>query len=234
MTPTNPDLSIIIPVLDESDVLPGLLAHLEQVKSGEFHLETIVVDGGSRDGSAEIAAQLGARVIDAPRGRARQMNAGAMAAFGKTLYFLHADTLPPKNFDQKIRDSISPGRLAGCFRMRFDDGHPVLRFFAWCSRINLRICRGGDQSLFIDKEFFKSTGGFNTSYNIYEDSEFIGRLYDLTRFTIVADHVVTSARKYRVVGVWRLQFHFGMIHLKKFLGASPEQLFSYYSRNIVS
>ncbi|MDC6351209.1 TIGR04283 family arsenosugar biosynthesis glycosyltransferase [Zeaxanthinibacter sp. PT1] len=234
MTPTKPDISIIIPVLNESEVIPALLCHLNEASSGNLNLEIIVVDGGSTDATAKVAHSLGAKVITAPKGRAAQMNTGARASLGGILYFLHADTLPPKDFDQKIMSAMNPDRLAGCFRMRFDHSHPLLRFFAWCSRINIRLCRGGDQSLFIDRHLFEKCGGFNQKYRIYEDSELIGRLYRFTRFTIIADHVVTSARKYRDLGIFKLQYHFGIIHLKNFLGAGPEQLYSYYNRKIAS
>ncbi|NNL01967.1 MAG: glycosyl transferase family 2, partial [Eudoraea sp.] len=91
---------------------------------------------------------------------------------------------------------------------------------------------GGDQSLFITRELFNTSGGYNESYKIYEDNEFIGRLYKLTNFIILPDQVRTSARKYEQIGNLKLQFYFGIIHLKNYLGADPEQLYQYYKRKI--
>jgi predicted glycosyltransferase involved in capsule biosynthesis len=148
------------------------------------------------------------------------------------LYFLHADTFPPKNFDKIILSAIQKGNETGCFRMKFDSESKFLSFFSWFSRINHKICRGGDQSLFITKELFIRSGGYDESYKIYEDNEFIGRLYKLTNFIILPDQVRTSARKYEQIGKFKLQFYFGIIHLKNYLGANPEQLYQYYKRKI--
>lgn len=117
--------------------------------------------------------------------------------------------------------------------MKFDTSKIFLQFFAWFSRVNHKLCRGGDQSLFVEKELFQKTKGFNEDYIIYEDTEFIGRLYKTTKFTVLPQYVITSARKYEQLGTVRLQYHFGMIHLKSLLGFGPEKLYDYYKKNIV-
>ncbi|MEW2921245.1 TIGR04283 family arsenosugar biosynthesis glycosyltransferase [Muricauda sp. ANG21] len=226
----NSSISIIIPVLNEELCLGKLLNHL---KSSSSNIKEIIcVDGGSVDRTVEIAEQNGSKVIHSERGRAKQMNLGAKLSNGDILYFLHADTFPPKNFDQSILKAVENGFMAGCFRMKFDTKNVFLRFFAWFSGINLLLCRGGDQSLFVHKQLFEKTTGFNESYHIYEDTEFIARLYKNTKFKVVPDCVITSARKYREVGVLKLQFHFAVIHLKNFLGADAEELYRYYKKNI--
>ena len=118
--------------------------------------------------------------------------------------------------------------------MQFDSRNPVLRFFGWLSRINHTLCRGGDQSLFITKTIFNTTNGFNEDYLIYEDSEFIKRLYKDVGFIVLPDKVITSARKYRQKGWVKVQYHFGMIHLKSYLGAGPEELYEYYSKKLLT
>ncbi|MEN1785879.1 MAG: TIGR04283 family arsenosugar biosynthesis glycosyltransferase [Bacteroidota bacterium] len=226
-------ISIIIPTLNEGSGIGTLLKQLHLEKSSGLVLDIIVVDGGSEDDTVAIAKDYGARVLVAPKGRAKQMNYGAQAAEGPLLYFLHADTLPPKGFPEYLRTAILEGNQAGCFRMRFDTRNPVLRAFAWLSRINHILCRGGDQSLFVTKHLFEKSRGFNEAYHIYEDSEFIKRLYQLTAFKVLPYEVVTSARKYRELGWLKVQFHFGMIHLKNWLGAGPEALYSYYKKHLV-
>lgn len=231
-TNSTPDISIIIPILNEEQQIGILLKHLQEAQSKHYLLETIVVDGGSTDESVNIAQQFSATIVHSKKGRAIQMNSGAKEAKGRILYFLHADTFPPKNFDEYIIQSVNKNKLAGCFRLKFDTHHPLLQFFASLTRINSKICRGGDQSLFITKKLFSNLNGFNPNYIIYEDSEFIGRIYQENHFSVLPYHVITSARKYRKIGFFKLQYHFGMIHLKNYLGASPESLHQYYLKHI--
>ncbi|WP_067034403.1 TIGR04283 family arsenosugar biosynthesis glycosyltransferase [Allomuricauda sp. CP2A] len=226
-------ISIIIPVLNEEHCLGKLLNHLEQTATSSNSMEIICVDGGSTDKTREIASQHGVNVVLSEKGRAKQMNLGAEQAKGDILYFLHADTFPPNHFDHLILDAVNNGFLAGCFRMRFDTKNLFLQFFAWFSRFNLLLCRGGDQSLFVERDLFVKSKGFNEVYQIYEDTEFIGRLYQQTKFKVLSGYVITSARKYREIGAMKLQFHFAIIHLKKYLGAGPDELYRYYARYII-
>ena len=227
-------ISIIIPALNEEAHIAKVLQYVQENSSAKNIEEIIVVDGGSTDETAEMASDFGAIVLDSKKGRAKQMNCGAANAKGKILYFLHADTFPPKNFDDHILRAVDKGKEAGCFRMQFDISNRFLSFFSWFTRINHKICRGGDQSLFVTRRLFRKTKGFNERYIIYEDSEFAARLYKKTDFKVLPERVVTSARKYREKGTFKLQYHFGIIHLKNFLGAGPDHLYDYYRRKIAS
>lgn len=211
-----------------------MLTYLGEVGVAEAIDEIIVVDGGSVDGTQQIAKIHGVTLLKSKKGRATQMNKGAQHAKGGILYFLHADTYPPKGFEKDILEAVNNGFQAGCFRMKFDTKNPFLRFFAWLSRINHTLCRGGDQSLFITKLQFEKQGGFNEDYLIYEDSEFIKRLYRTLKFKILQKAVTTSARRYRQKGWIKVQFHFGIIHLKNFLGAGPSELYRYYQNHILT
>jgi rSAM/selenodomain-associated transferase 2 len=227
-------ISIIIPVLNEANLIGKQITHIRNNTTTNGIREIIVIDGGSTDKTVEIAKSHRVKVLPSERGRAKQMNLGASLAKGDVLYFLHADTFPPQGFDHLILNSIHKGSKAGCFRMKFDHTNWFLNFFAWCTRINLIICRGGDQSLFVHKSLFNNIGGFNEAYRIFEDNECIRRIYKHTKFNILPQHVRTSARKYEENGMLKLQYHFGMIHLKNYLGAPPEALYNYYKRNIIS
>ncbi len=226
-------ISIIIPILNEVDAIHRLLLHLEKTISKTIDFEIIVVDGGSVDGSQKtIQNHQNATLILSEKGRAKQMNAGAEIASGTILYFLHCDSFPPKNFDVAILEKVIKGNTAGCFRMKFDYSHPVLLVSQWFTRINHISCRGGDQSLFVTQNLFNEIGGYNEKYIIYEDNEIIKRLYQKGKFVVIQKYLTTSARRYRKNGVWRLQYHFTIIHLKRRLGHSLESILDYYKRNV--
>lgn len=223
-------LSIIIPVLNEEENLKVLLPYLK--KNAFDANEIIVVDGGSQDATSLIAQNEKAKIIASDKGRAKQMNAGAKVATGEILYFLHADTFPPKGYDTLIKEVVNAGKSAGCFRMKFDSHHWWLRLAGWFTRFNWKICRGGDQSLFITKSLFEKIGAYDENYLIYEDNVLIAELYNRNTFTVLQKAVITSARRYEEKGVWRLQYHFWRIHLMKRLGHSPDRLYEYYKEFI--
>lgn len=234
MKDNTPQISIIIPVLNEASFIGNLLEHLKPYNTSTNIKEIIVVDGGSTDKTISIASNYDITLISSEKGRAKQMNLGAKYATGQILYFLHVDTFPPKNFGTAIINAVKENHLTGCFRMQFNSTSYFLKFFGWLTRINHKSFRGGDQSLFITKKLFIRSKGFNESYTIYEDSEFIARLYKLNGFEVLPEKVLTSARKYEQNGTFKLQYHFGIIHLKKLLGVSPEKLYDYYKKNIIA
>ncbi|AWG23320.1 glycosyl transferase family 2 [Flavobacterium faecale] len=227
-------LSIIIPIYNEVNTIASALIEIENAISKTIGYEIIVVDGGSTDRSlSKVRTSNTIQLLHSPKGRAKQLNAGAAVATGNVLYFLHCDSLPPKDFDLAITQQIQKNNKAGCFRMKFDLRHPVLLVSQWFTRFNHISCRGGDQSLFITKDLFTEIGAFNENFTIYEDNEIIERLYAKKQFTVLPHYIITSARKYQINGVWRLQFHFSMIHLKKRMGYPVSNLQNYYRKNII-
>lgn len=232
--PDNSMISIIIPVFNESKSIAKLLDHLRKNTFGH-KLEIIIVDGGSSDDLRDILNYFPeVRYTVAKKGRAKQMNHGAKMAHGNMLYFLHADSFPPKHFDHFIYRTLTFGNGvgAGCFMLRFDSSHWWLRLMGWATAINHTCCRGGDQSLFVDQELFSMLGGFNECYEIYEDNEFIQRLYKQTKFKVIPKTLTTSSRHYKEIGVWRLQWLHMRVYLMRWLGAGPNKINAFHKKRI--
>lgn len=240
-------ISIIIPILNEANTITKLLHHLVDHSSKENIADIIIVDGGSLDGSQGIVKDFisfgnqydtskkncsNISLTHSKKGRAKQMNAGAKLSTGDILYFLHADSFPPKSFDQFIINEIKKGNQAGCFKMKFDHDHWWLRLAGWLTQFRWRACRGGDQSQFITKPLFESLGKFNESFIIYEDNDLINKLYAVDKFVVIQEWLTTSARRYENNGIWKLQYHFWTIYVKKWFGASAEDLHDYYLKHI--
>jgi len=232
-------ISIIIPILNESKTIVSLLQYLIKNSSSTNISEIIVVDGGSKDESFKLVSDFNLLndkviLIASDRGRATQMKLGNQKATGTILYFLHADSFPPNGFDQLIINEVKKGNLAGCFKMKFNHHHWWLKLASWLTKFKWRACRGGDQSQYITKELFKEIGGFNEHYMIYEDNILINELYKRNQFKVIQKSIVTSARLYERKGIWTLQYHFFTIYLKRWMGASAEDIYNYYKKHIAS
>lgn len=227
-------ISIIIPVLNEAKNIKDLLFHLIDNASLNSISEIIVVDGGSTDDTQDIIESLGLNItlLTSEKGRAKQMNLGAKKAKGNILYFLHADSFPPNRYDDLILKEVRNDNKAGCFRMQFDSKHWWLRLASWLTQFSWRACRGGDQSQFITKELFDDIGGFDENYIIYEDNILINELYARNEFVVINKKLTTSARLYKKHGVWKLQYHFWAIYIKRWFGASAEEMLAYYKTYI--
>ncbi len=199
-------ISVIIPTLNDARSLPPLLIYLKRLPFFERISEIIVSDGNSEDDTVRIAESFEVKVIhNAKSGRALQMNAGARAATGSVLYFLHADSLPPRDFVNEIENYYHQGYVGGCFRLQFDHQHWFLRLNAWFTRFNVNLFRFGGQSLFVTRQLFELIGGFREDHVVLEDREIIGRIKAAGKFVVVPRYITTSARKYLDNGIYRLQ-----------------------------
>jgi len=232
-------ISIINPILNEANSIVSLLQHVFDNSSSTNISEIIVIDGGSQDQSFKLVSEFSLLnnkviLISSEKGRAKQMNLGKQKASGNILYFLHADSFPPNNFDQLIINEVENGNLAGCFKMKFNHYHWWLRLASWLTKFQWRACRGGDQSQYITKELFDEIGGFDENFMIYEDIILINELYKRDQFKVIQKWIVTSARLYERKGIWTLQYHFWTIYVKRWMGASAENICRYYIKYIAS
>lgn len=199
-------ISIVIPTLNEAQNLPVLLQRIAS-EQRQHDVETIVVDGGSKDQTSKVASEYGVRFYQSPKAnRAIQMNLGAQQANHPWLYFIHADTLPPVGFLDDIKNAIAGGHRVGCFRYQFDSPKKLLKVNAFFTRYNFLWCRGGDQSLYISKMNFMEMGRFDESCQIMEDFNFICRLRKRFDFHVIQKDFLVSARKYENNSYLRVQF----------------------------
>jgi rSAM/selenodomain-associated transferase 2 len=224
-------ISIIIPTYNEEAIiaqsLQTILAITEQIKGVE-----IIVSDASTDSTPKILSNFPVTVCPSKKGRSTQMNSGAYLAKGDILYFLHADSMPPITFIDDIRSAVAAGKKAGCFRMNFNDPHPIMSLYGWFTQFPWMVCRGGDQSLFIDKSFFFNLGGFDETLLVMEDINIISRIEQHEQFHILETEVTTSARRYHKNGIIQLQIIFGTIHVMYALGVNQETIIRYYKDNI--
>ncbi|WP_107851754.1 TIGR04283 family arsenosugar biosynthesis glycosyltransferase [Oceanimonas marisflavi] len=215
-------LSIIIPALNEASALPATLAALPD------HCEVILVDGGSTDGTGQLAERLGACVITSPPGRARQMNAGAAIAQGEHLLFLHADTLLPDQAPLLIANALQH-RCWGRFDVRLIGQHPMLAVIARLMNLRSRLSgiATGDQAMFMRKNTFMAVGGF-PEQPLMEDIALSKRLGQLGPPACLRQRVCTSGRRWEQHGVWRTIWLMWRLRFAYWRGADPARLAEQY------
>ncbi|WP_412067467.1 TIGR04283 family arsenosugar biosynthesis glycosyltransferase [Rubrivirga sp. IMCC43871] len=236
--PARPtSISVVLPTLDEATAIGATLTSIA-AQPGPW--DAIVADGGSTDDTAERAraALAGVQIVDAERGRARQMNAGAARATGDVLLFLHADTRLPGGAFDAVRTALTdPLAVAGCFRTTFDhdergDFGPIGRTFMrlWEARLWMRWHRlaFGDRALFVRREVFEAVGGF-PDQPIFEDLDAVRSVRRLGRFVFLDAEVVTSARRYRRHGAVRQQLRNLSLWTGWNAGLAPARLKQFYS-----
>ncbi len=217
-------VSIIIPALDEEEALP---ATLRGALGQPGPKEVIVADGGSVDATHQIAEEAGVAVVRAPRGRARQMNAAAAAATGEALLFLHADTHLPEDALDCVRQALSDGAVAGCFRLRFDRGGFWL--WLWTRPLWMHWHRWafGDRALFVRRADFEAVGGF-PDQPVFEELDLVQALRRRGRLAFLPEAVVTSARRFEAVGALRQQLRNWALWGAWLVGVAPERVARFY------
>jgi rSAM/selenodomain-associated transferase 2 len=221
-------LSIIIPTLNEEDVLGKTLTRLQVKKN----CEVIVVDGGSSDATLTLARNAGCKIISSPKGRGRQVNLGAAKATGEVLLFLHADTLLPDNFPALILGAISrPTIAAGAFSLAIDSPSKSLAAIAFLANLRARFLHlpYGDQALFATRTMFNTIGGF-PEMEIMEDFVFIQNIKKEGKIIILPERATTSARRWQNIGIIRTTLINQLIVCGYSLGLPPGILARWYRR----
>ncbi len=226
-------LSIIIPCNDSLEIvetfLPKILLHI----ADRFAVEVIFTDALERPEFGEYVQNLGCRYTFANKAsRAIQCNHGASVSKAEFLFFLHMDSIPPQHFDRLILEAFRQKFESGCFRLKFDIKSRFLSAFAWFTRFKWIIARGGDQGLFVSRKCFNEIGKYNENHKIMEDIHICRKLLQRRTFNILKPEIITSARKYRRIGIFKLQFLFTLITAMYWFGFSNASIFRFYKRHI--
>ena len=217
-------LSVVVPALEEAAGIASTLSALQPLRA-EGH-EVVVVDGGSRDATLALARPLADRTLFAPAGRAVQMNAGARAASGDALLFLHADSLAPANAASAIGRALAGGARWGRFDVTIAGRPRILRVVAAMMNVRSRVTGSatGDQGIFVERLLFDMAGGF-AEIPLMED---IALSKSLKRFggrpACLRDRITTSGRRWEARGPWRTIVTMWRLRLAYALGVDPARL----------
>jgi rSAM/selenodomain-associated transferase 2 len=219
--PSAPTIGVVVPVYNEAAILSRSLERLRATLEGE---PVVVVDAGSRDGSAHIARRFFHTETEPEPNRGAQLNHGALCLSTDVLLFLHADSQLPAGFQALIRMALlDPDVVGGCFRLQFDVSRPLLRFYSWCTRFPGRFLHFGDQAFFMRREVFEKMGGYRR-LPLLEDVDLLRRLRHQGRFVLLPVPVTTSARRFLRHGVLRQQLKNILVVALFELGISAERL----------
>ena len=220
--------SVIVPVFNEAPLIRPFLQHLRKRAPGA---EIIVADGGSSDGTAQLAAGFCDQLVGSERNRGVQMNAGARVACGNILWFVHVDAeVPSRCLDEIARIVDDPNVVGGYFRIRLPRGfvYRLTDSFAHYAGILLRM-RCGDHGIFCRRAAFIDIGGF-PAVPIMEDVEFFRQLYRRGRVTCSKKRILVSPRRYEAIGRTRLTLAYGLIATLYIFGFPSPKLASIYKR----
>ena len=225
-------ISIIIPTLNEADNIEHTLVVLQNMRQQQH--EIIISDGGSSDNTVELATPLVDKIIHSAKGRALQMNTGALHATGDVLWFLHSDTIAPSYADCLIEQYLlKHNKYWGRFNVKLSGQQKLFRVIE--KMINLRSCltgiATGDQGIFINANVFKAIDGFKTM-PLMEDVDISQRLIRHSgRPGCVKNTLLTSSRRWEQHGIIKTILLMWRLRLAYYLGAQPEQLAKYYPNN---
>ena len=224
---TPPALSIIIPTLNEARSIGRTL---DVLLDAARVAEIIVVDGGSIDGTADVARSRGVTVLSSERGRGAQMHAGALAARGDALWFVHADTCPSADCAGRIVETLGDTSVvAGNFDVLFDGRRRAARFLTWLyPRLRVLGLCYGDSAIFVRREAYERVGGFR-AFPIFEDLDLVRRLRKTGRVAHLRSHVTTSSRRFEGRSFALTFARWSLLQALYWLGVHPRRLERMYA-----
>jgi rSAM/selenodomain-associated transferase 2 len=221
-------LTIIVPMLNETAQLPDLLSHLKKFQ--HTHCEVLLVDGGSNDGSTELANAAGFTLLHTSCGRASQMNFGAKQAQGNVFLFLHADTRLPLNAYDILAKAVASHKAHwGRFDVVISGESQLLNMIAWFMNTRSRLTgiATGDQAIFVTRKLFESVGGFPEQL-LMEDIELSTQLKKYSHPACLTEKVITSGRRWETQGIWKTIFLMWKLRAAYWCGISVHKLAKFY------
>ena len=221
----NPEISIIIPALNEEASIGETLRSLSVFDNAEI----ILVDGGSADNTILIAENYDVKILHSPRGRGAQLQFGADAAAGEILWFVHADTTPAPDAVEQIKTALANPRVAGGnFTIRFDGTRRAARFLTWLYP-NLRKLGliYGDSAIFTRRAVYEKVGGF-APFPIFEDLDLVEKLKKVGEIVTLSSVVQTSSRRFENKSFLLTFLRWTILQILYWLGVSPYKLLKIY------
>ena len=220
-------VSVIVPTLNEETHILQTIQSLQRLRGEK---EIIVVDGGSDDQTVPLASTQPVRVIQAPQGRGSQMHAGALAAKGDVLWFVHADTIPPPSALEHISQSLeTKSVVGGNFSLLFDGpSHAARQLTAIYPMLRILGLYYGDSAIFVRQDIYHQIGGFGP-LPIFEDLDLLRRLRRVGRFVHLNCRIITSSRRFEHRNFALIWLRWTALQLLYWCGASPNWLSRWYS-----
>ena len=224
-------VSIVIPALNEAGCIARTLDRLQAMRQRGHEL--IVVDGGSDDDTMAISQSLADQVLRAPRGRANQMRAGAAAANGSVIWFLHADTVPVDDADLHILEAlVQHDTQWGHFDILLSDDRPIFKMVSLFMNIRARITgiATGDQGIFMTRDLYEKIGGI-PAIPLMEDIALSRTLNRYCRSFVIKQKLASSSRRWETHGIVRTILLMWGLRFAYFIGVNPVRLAKYYAVN---
>ena len=227
----KPIVSIVMPALNEASTIAQTLQSARVLETIGLDMELILVDGGSQDNTKGVARPLADQILDAARGRARQMNAGAVKATGDYLMFLHADTRLTTQAATELQHTFTQNPVWGRFDVCIEGQPLMLRVISFMMNLRSRLTgiATGDQAIFVRRDVFEALGGF-TDQPLMEDIEISKQLRKQARPACLKGPVMTSGRRWETHGVWSTMVLMWRLRWRYWRGESAQALARAYQR----
>ena len=231
MNEKNVKYSIIIPTLNEEDLIHSLLTDLEtQIKKLPYLVEVIISDGTSLDNTLKICKKHNVTVINSEFGRGKQLSNGAKISVGKILIFFHADTKIPEDLFSFLDEYFVNEVSVATFRMKLDVKKLLYKLYSFFTRFDTVFTTFGDQGIIVKRDFYLSIGGFK-ELPLMEDVDFFRRARKVTQIKKFNKNLIVSTRRFDKVGIVKTQFKSFVSIIKYLLGVDPNKIYKYYYSN---